>query len=163
MLNFQEFLESSTIHGLPRIASSKELLLKLFWFLVIIVGFSLAGSYIHNALQDFEKEPFMTKIETFPISKLKFPSVTVCPPKGYYTNLNYDLAKLAEEDKKLDENDRLELRELAQELILGNEIAQLFLTVSYKIISCMRYWNQYLSFFFFPKEICLQAGILNSK
>ena len=144
MLNFQEFLETSTIHGLPRIASSKELLLKIFWFLVIIIGFSLAGSYIHNALQDFEKEPFMTKIETFPISKLKFPSVTVCPPKGYYTNLNYDLAKLAlaEEDKKLDENDSLELRELAQELILGNEINKV-VEADHKLMMKKRYESWY--------------------
>ena len=34
----------------------------------------------------------MTTIETLPISELKFPKVTVCPPKNTFTDLNYDLA-----------------------------------------------------------------------
>ena len=81
MLNFQEFLETSSIHGLPRIASSKKAALKLFWLLTILVGFSVAGSLIYKAIRGYDEDPFVTKIETFPIAELKFPSITVCPPK----------------------------------------------------------------------------------
>ena len=90
----QEFLETSTIHGLPRIAASTRRYLKIFWFLVVVTGFSVSGSFIYNALYDFEIKPFTTTIETFPISLLKFPSIIVCPPKGSFTNLNYDLGKV---------------------------------------------------------------------
>ena len=122
MLNLQEFLETTTIHGLPRIVSSKKKILKLFWFLVVLIGFSVAGSLIYNALQDYENDPITTKIETFPISKLKFPAITVCPPKGSYTNLNYDLLNLDKNVKWLNETDKLELQQLTQEIILSNEI-----------------------------------------
>ena len=122
MLNLQEFLETTTIHGLPRIVSSKKKILKLFWFLVVLIGFSAAGSLIYNALQDYENDPITTKIETFPISKLTFPAITVCPPKGSYTNLNYDLLNLDKNVKWLNETDKLELQQLTQEIILSNEI-----------------------------------------
>ena len=93
MFNLREFLETSTIHGLPRIASSRKKFLKLFWFLAIAVGFSVAGLLILNNLRDYDKNPFISIIETFPIAQLKFPSIIVCPPKGTFTNLNYDLGK----------------------------------------------------------------------
>ena len=37
--------------------------------------------------------PVSTSITTHPISELDFPTVTVCPPKGSNTALNYDLMK----------------------------------------------------------------------
>ena len=101
MQNLQEFLETSTIHGFPRIASSTKRYLKIFWFLVVVTGFSVSGSFIYNALYDFENKPFTTTTETFPISQLKFPSMIVCPPKGSFTNLNYDLINLKKEDIRL--------------------------------------------------------------
>ena len=103
MQNLQEFLKTSTIHGFPRIASSTKRYLKIFWFLVVVTGFSVSGSFKYNALYDFENKPFTTTIETqtFPISQLKFPSIIVCPPKGSFTNLNYDLVNLKKEDIRL--------------------------------------------------------------
>ena len=91
MFNLQEFLETSTIHGLQRIATSRKKFQKMFWFLAISVGFSVAALLIVNAFRDYDVNPFISTIETFPISQLKFPSILVCPPKGTYTNLNYDL------------------------------------------------------------------------
>ena len=32
-----------------------------------------------------------TTIETLPISEMRFPKVTVCPPKNSFTDLNYDI------------------------------------------------------------------------
>ena len=93
MFNLQEFLETSTIHGLQRIATSRKKFQKLFWFLAISVGFSVAALLIFNALREYNANPITTAIETFPIDQLKFPSILVCPPKGTYTNLNYDLGK----------------------------------------------------------------------
>ena len=55
MKNMWEFLETSTIHGLSRIASSK-MLLRLFWSLIVLLGFTTAGYLITNALGKVEFE-----------------------------------------------------------------------------------------------------------
>ena len=46
-------------------------------------------------------------VKTPPISKAKFPSVTVCPPKHSHTGLNYDLVRA--ENITLSEDDGEEL------------------------------------------------------
>ena len=42
---------------------------------------------------DWQASPIATSISTHPISELDFPTVTVCPPEGSNTALNYDLAR----------------------------------------------------------------------
>ena len=49
-----------------------------------------------------------TSIATHPIADLDFPTVTVCPPKGSNTALNYDLMKA--DDTSLTKNDRENLK-----------------------------------------------------
>ena len=46
---------------------------------------------IYESFQAWEESPVSTNIETLPITEITFPKVTVCPPKGTYTDLNYDL------------------------------------------------------------------------
>ena len=77
----QEFLESSTIHGLIYISTSRNSLIRLIWIVVVISGFITAGLFINNAFLDWEKSPIETSIETFPISEVHFPKIVVCPPK----------------------------------------------------------------------------------
>ena len=48
--------------------------------------------------------PVMTTITTHPIGQLNFPTVTVCPPKGSNTALNYDLMRL--QNRTLSTEDR---------------------------------------------------------
>ena len=81
MEGVQEFLESSTIHGLAYISTSRNSLIKLFWMVIIISGFLTAGLLINNAFLDWEKSPIESSIETFPISEVYFPKIVVCPPK----------------------------------------------------------------------------------
>ena len=83
------FLESSTIHGLAHILTTKRLA-RLFWVLTVITGFSVAGFIIHLSLKSWSESPEKTTLETLPIAMVKFPIVTVCPPKNTFTNLNYD-------------------------------------------------------------------------
>ena len=81
MEGIQEFLESSTIHGLAHISATRNKLNQLFWILIVILGFLAAGFLIKNAFLDWEKSPIETSIETFPISDVYFPTIVVCPPK----------------------------------------------------------------------------------
>ena len=84
------FLESSTIHGLAYISTTRKLV-KLFWIVIVIAGFTGAGIMIYQSFQSWEESPVKTTIQTLPIRDITFPMVTVCPPKNTYTNLNYDM------------------------------------------------------------------------
>ena len=93
MLNmgvFKQFLENSTVHGLSYISSSKSIS-RFLWTLVVVSGFSFACVLIYQSYQSWESSPVSTTIETRPISEIKFPKITVCPPKNTFTNLNFDL------------------------------------------------------------------------
>ena len=92
MEGIRTFLESSTIHGLTYISSTRKYG-KAFWILVVIAGFATAGYLIHSSFESWYDSPIKTTVETLPISDIKFPKVTVCPPKNTYTDLNYDLMK----------------------------------------------------------------------
>ena len=114
MKYFKIFLETSTIHGLVHISTNRRLL-RLFWTCVVIIGFTISVTLIHQSFQDWNESPVTTTIETLPIAEITLPKVTVCPPKNTYTNLNYDL-KITK-DISLDNETRRELMFYAIELI----------------------------------------------
>ena len=89
---WREFLGSSTIHGLSYIDKSKSRVGRLVWTLIVCTGFFTAGLLISNSYKHWDEFPVSTSTATHPISKLKFPPVTVCPPAGTNTALNYDMA-----------------------------------------------------------------------
>ena len=84
------FLESSTIHGLSHISSTRKYA-RLFWIPVVLTGFFGASLLIKESFDSWAESPVKTTIETLPISEIRFPKVTVCPPKNTFTDLNYDL------------------------------------------------------------------------
>ena len=112
MMYVKEFLETSTIHGLSYIASNKKII-KLFWTLTVASGFCSAAILIFQSFQAWEESPITTTIETIPISKIKFPKVSVCPPANTVTNLNYDL--MMADNMTLDNNTRKDLIKIVLE------------------------------------------------
>ena len=90
MENIRNFLESSTIHGLSYISTTGKHV-RLFWLIVVTAGFIGAGIIIYESFNDWGESPVKTTIETFPISDITFPKVTVCPPRNTFTDLNHDL------------------------------------------------------------------------
>ena len=108
------FLESSTIHGLTYISSTRRYV-KLFWILVVVGGFTGAAVLIYESFQSWAVSPVKTTIETHPITELSFPKVTVCPPKNTYTDLNYDL--MMTKNMTLDNDTRNHLAYYAIELL----------------------------------------------
>ena len=106
MENVTNFLESSTIHGLAYMASGRRYV-RLCWLLVVIGGFTGAGAMIFQSFQSWAESPVKTTIETLPITEIKFPKVTVCPPKNTFTELNYDLLMLKNSTFVKDERDWL--------------------------------------------------------
>ena len=117
MTELESFLESSSISGLNHISATRRYG-RLFWVFVVLTGFTLSGFLIYESFQAWEESPVKTTIETLSITELRFPKVTVCPPKNTYTNLNYDL--MMNKDKTLDDSTRMELTKYALELLHSN-------------------------------------------
>ena len=90
MRDFKEFLETSSLHGLLLISLNTGFT-RLFWVVVVVLGFLGAGILMRNSVRSWYEIPVSTTIETRPIADLSFPVVTVCPPRKTYTNINYDL------------------------------------------------------------------------
>ena len=90
MEGVRTFLESSTIHGLTYVSTTRKYV-RLFWIFVVIGGFVGASLLIKESFDSWSESPIKTTIETLPISEITFPKVTVCPPKNTFTDLNYDL------------------------------------------------------------------------
>ncbi len=90
MEGVKTFLESSTIHGLTYISTTRKYA-RLFWILVVIGGFVGASFLIKESFDSWSESPIKTTVETLPISEIILPKMTVCPPKNTFTDLNYDL------------------------------------------------------------------------
>ena len=139
MVGVRTFLESSTIHGLSYISTTKKYV-RAFWSLVVLTGFIGAIIIIYESFSSWNESPIKTTIETLPISELKFPNITVCPPKNTFTDLNYDL--MLAENKTFDREKRSHLFRHAQ-----REIKALFLKADIeKLEEENRYYNWYNGF-----------------
>ena len=79
MSDLNTYLESSSIHGLLYIGSTKKCS-RLFWILIVFTGFMAAVILINEAFQSWASSPVSTLIETLPINEITFPKVIVeCP------------------------------------------------------------------------------------
>ena len=114
MEEVKNFLESSTIHGLSYISTTKKLV-RIFWILVVITGLTGATIIIYESFQNWAESPVTTTLETRPIAEIKFPKVTVCPPRNTYTDLNYDI--MMNENITLDSDLRSDLSSYAVEIL----------------------------------------------
>ena len=114
MEHVKGFLDTSTIHGLSRISGTRRWT-RLFWISVIIGGFSGAAYLIYTSFYNWDQSPITTTVETLPISQIKFPNVTVCPPKNSYLNLNQDIKQ--SETIKLDKETRKILFDYALDVV----------------------------------------------
>ena len=88
--------------------------MKFLWIIIVVTGFSIASMLINSAFSDWAESPISTTTETFSISNSIFPKITVCPPKGTSTSLNYDLVKA--ENQTLKKTSRNQMTELAKTL-----------------------------------------------
>ena len=115
----QEFLGSSTIHGLSYIASNRSFA-RLFRVCVVITGFTGAAFLILQSFSSWAVSPISTTIETLPITELEFPNVTVCPPRKSFTNLNPDIVRSGK--ISLNEGQRQALSEQVSEVVFASNM-----------------------------------------
>ena len=135
MEGVRTFLESSTIHGLTYISTTKKYA-RLFWILVVISGFTGSILIIRESFQSWSDSPIKTTIETLPISKIKLPKVTVCPPMNVFTDLNYDYVKT--ENKTLTEEMRDEMFQYALHVLKEDDFL-----MNNKLLEDNRFYNWY--------------------
>ena len=95
MESFKQFLETASINGLNHISSTRKWT-RLFWITLVTLGFVASTYLIWESFQSWSENPIRTTTKTVPIEEIKFPKLTVCPPKNTFPDLNYDLM-LAEE------------------------------------------------------------------
>ena len=133
------FLKSSTIHGVGYISKTRRIV-RIFWILVIVVGFTLAGVLIHQSFQSWNMSPVKTTIETLPTTEITFPKVTVCPPKNTYTDLNYDL--MMTQNMTVDQETRSKLANFANEQLYDHMYNVIMQNIS-KLEDNNRYYNWY--------------------
>ena len=139
MRELKYFLESSSIAGVPYIASTRKFA-RIFWIFVVFGGFTGAFILIHSSFANWNQSPVSTTIETLPISEITFPNVTVCPPKNSLLNLNYDIMKSEEID--IDMETRTELFENALEIIQESFYLEMMANLS-KLEDPDRFYNWY--------------------
>ena len=120
MEGVRTFLESSTVHGLSYISTTRRFV-RLFWILVVITGFVGASLLIKESFDSWSESPVKTTIETLPISEITLPKVTVCPPKNTFTDLNYDL--MMTENMTVTEEMRDEMFKYAINAIIPDSIS----------------------------------------
>ena len=121
MEGVRTFLESSTIHGLTYISTTRKYT-RLFWILVVLTGFVGASLLIKESFDSWSESPVKTTIETLPISEITLPKVTVCPPKNTFTDLNYDL--MMTENITVTEEIRDEMFKYAVEVLIEDKLSQ---------------------------------------
>ena len=139
MKDIRLFLESSSIHGLTYISSTRTYA-RLFWVVVVITGFIGAGVIIYQSFKAWDESPVTTTVETLPITEMTFPIVTVCPPKKTYTDLNLDLVRTR--NMTLNNDTRNELLSFAVDL-LQRHLYESAMTNLSVIQEENRYYNWY--------------------
>ena len=102
---FTDFLDNSTIHGLQYISMEKKFLIKMIWAALVSVSFYVATTLIRDSIIAWDESPISTNIETLPISEVMFPVVTICPPEGSNSLLNYDIMMV--QNKTFSEDSRI--------------------------------------------------------
>ena len=79
----ERYGSSATIHGISYIftQNNKFVVRKVFWLLVLIASLFFAFWWSRHIYVSWKSDPVLTTIENFayPIQKIKFPSITICP------------------------------------------------------------------------------------
>ena len=91
--DIQEFLESSTIHGLVHISTGKSRTARVLWAMIVVAFLASAIWMITDSYKDWQESPVSTTITTHPINELMFPEVTICPPRDSNTVIKQALRK----------------------------------------------------------------------
>ena len=80
--DISSYFSETTVHGFRYVVEGRNSFEKLFWVIVIVIGFILSGFIIFQSFSDWEDTPLQTTIDqvSLPIEKLNVPAITICNP-----------------------------------------------------------------------------------
>ncbi|XP_060580389.1 FMRFamide-activated amiloride-sensitive sodium channel-like [Ruditapes philippinarum] len=73
----KELAESSALHGIPKIASSRQLSVKILWCIVVLAGTGVMTYQLVELFQTFYSNPIQTTV-SLDFSTLQFPAISIC-------------------------------------------------------------------------------------
>ena len=76
--SIKDTLESSTIHAIPSIVRNRFYLIKIIWFLCLIVSSGFCGWFIQKSLTDYFSYDVVSKTDIVYVNKIIFPIVSIC-------------------------------------------------------------------------------------
>ena len=76
---FHTFHTTSTVHGVSLFGTSRSLMAKLFWILIVTIGLVLSIVGIDECFKGWNSNPVITAVWQMPIESVNFPSITICP------------------------------------------------------------------------------------
>ena len=112
----KEFLEASTIHGLAHISTARSPVAKAAWVITVTVSFGFSFYMITNSWMEWDNNPVSTTITTHPVDDLAFPKITVCPPNGSNTVLNFVLERV--QKNNLSSEERIQLKNISNSVFV---------------------------------------------
>ena len=113
-----EYADVATIHGIYYIFEAGRLIFeRIFWIIVVILALAFAIGLSVSAYKNWKANPVLTSVGTtgYPIEKIKFPSITICPQgsanqiidaalfkqfERYLIQKNKDISELSEAELK---------------------------------------------------------------
>ena len=126
--NMDQFLEESGIHGFSYLARRHPFCARLFWSVIVVTGFSIAGFLIIESLHDWASNQTITTLDSIatPIQEVQFPTVTVCPheesPPDNWSFMEKFLNAIAfTGDNAITEDIRSDIEGILTELVLKME------------------------------------------
>ena len=71
------YLDSTTIHGLGYLKAGRNICERFVWFVIIVISFTLAATLIYESIDEANRNPILTNIETLSLKDVPFPAVTI--------------------------------------------------------------------------------------
>ncbi|RZC42105.1 ASC domain containing protein [Asbolus verrucosus] len=88
----KQYNEATGIHGVRYLSEKRTIVEKIFWTIVLILSLTSCVFMIYGILNKFDNSPVVVNFLStdYPIYKIPFPSVTICPKiKSTHHKFNY--------------------------------------------------------------------------
>ena len=84
-------IESWTTHGLPNIIRSKNIVLKIIWSILFLIGVGLTIYCLIKTVTEYLEYSVTTEVRSINVNEIEFPTITICNSNQVSTEygLNY--------------------------------------------------------------------------
>ncbi|XP_045176367.2 degenerin mec-4-like [Mercenaria mercenaria] len=98
----KDLVESSSLHGVPKIISSRQLAVKALWCLLFLGTFSVLVMQLSGLFKTFYSYPIQTSV-SLEFNSINFPAISICnmnPVRNSKLNMSEALLKILAEGNK---------------------------------------------------------------